>query len=417
MRFEDRYASAKEMYASIGVDTDAALEELAAMPISMHCWQGDDCRGFDSDRPLSGGIAATGNYPGRASTPDELMADMDMALRLIPGRHKINLHASYAIFEPGEWADRDELEPKHFKKWVDYAKARGLGIDFNPTYFSHPMAESFTLASPDKCIRDFWTRHTKRCIRICEYFASEVGQPCAMNIWIPDGLKDVPADRLGPRARFKASLDDALSIDYDREKVYVCLESKLFGIGLESYTVGSGEFALLYAAKNNLLPLMDNGHYHPTESVADKIPTLLLFNEKIALHVTRSVRWDSDHVVLNDDVTRDIALEIVRCDAMDRVFLALDFFDASINRVSAWVVGMRNMQKALLYALLMPHDHLWALQDAGDYSTLMVLQEELKMYPLGDVWSHFCEINGVEPLESWFETVRRYEQDVQLKRK
>lgn len=416
MTTAERYAYAKETYAAIGVDTDAALAALKAFPISMHCWQGDDVTGFDQKGPLTGGIQATGNYPGKARTPEELMADIDKALSLIAGRHKINVHASYAIFEDGEWADRDALEPKHFKKWVEFAKERGLGLDFNPTFFSHPKASEYTLSSPDEEIRSFWIRHGQACIRISQYFAEETGQPCAMNIWIPDGYKDIPADRLGPRARFKDSLDQILAIDYDREKVLVCLESKVFGIGMESYTVGSSEFCINYATRNGILSLMDNGHYHPTEVVSDKIPSMLLFNEKIALHVTRPVRWDSDHVVLFDDETREIAKEIVRNDAIDRVVLGLDFFDASINRISAWVVGMRNMQKSLLYALLTPNKELKELQDNGSLTKLMMQQEELKTYPMGDVWNYFCEANGVPVAESWFTEVEKYEAEVLSKR-
>lgn len=416
MTTKQRYEATREMYREAGVDTDRALEILKNVRISMHCWQGDDVRGFDQDGPLSGGIQTTGNYPGRARTPQELMADMDMAFRLIPGKHKINLHASYAIFEEGEFADRDVLEPRHFRKWVEFAKERGLGIDFNPTFFSHEKANPFTLSSPDEEIRQFWIRHGQACIRISQYFAEELGQPCVMNIWIPDGLKDVPADRLGPRARFRDSLDQILAVPYDKTKVYVCLESKVFGIGMESYTVGSSEFCINYAAQNGILSLMDNGHYHPTEVVSDKIPSMLLFSDKLALHVTRGVRWDSDHVVLLDDETKEIAREIVRNDAIDRVFLALDYFDASINRISAWVVGMRNMQKALLSALLQPAKKLKGLQDAGNFTELMVLQEELKLYPMGDVWNYFCEMCDVPQKEDWFVCVKRYEEEVLAKR-
>lgn len=418
MTNKERYKVAKEMYAGLGVDTDQALETLKNIPISMHCWQGDDVTGFDHDGPLTGGIQATGDYPGKARTPEELMADIDKVLSFVPGKHKLNLHANYAIFEEGEFADRDKLEPKHFKKWVEFAKERGLGLDFNPTYFSHDkVKDGLTLSSPDEEIRRFWINHGKACIRISQYFAEELGQPCVMNIWIPDGYKDIPADRLGPRARFKDSLDQILSIDYDREKVLVCLESKVFGIGMESYTVGSSEFTMNYAAKNGILSLMDNGHYHPTEVVSDKIPSLLLFSDKIALHVTRPVRWDSDHVVLFDDETREIAKEIVRNDALDRVLLALDFFDASINRISAWTVGMRNMQKALLYALLLPNRQMKEMQDQNRFTELMVLQEEIKTYPFGAVWDYFCESQGVPVREEWFKEVQKYENDVLSLRK
>ena len=416
MTTEQRYESAREIYKNIGVDTDRAVETLKNIHISMHCWQGDDVQGFDHEGPLSGGIQTTGNYPGKAATPQELMDDIDKALSLIPGKHKLNLHANYAVFEDGEFVDRDALEPKHFRKWVEFAKERGMGLDFNPTFFSHEKAESFTLSSPDEEIRQFWIRHGQACIRISQYFAEELGQPCVMNIWIPDGYKDVPADRLSPRARFKDSLDQILSIDYDRSKVYVCLESKVFGIGMESYTVGSSEFCINYAANNGILSLMDNVHYHPTEVVSDKIPAMLLFNEKLALHVTRPVRWDSDHVVLFDDETKEIAKEIVRNDALDRVFLGLDFFDASINRISAWVVGMRNMQKAFLFALLQPNDKLKELQNNGEFTELMMLQEELKLYPFGDVWNYFCGQCSVPEKEDWFKEVQQYENEVLSKR-
>lgn len=416
MTTKERYLSAKEIYGAVGVDTDKAMELLKSVPISMHCWQGDDVGGFDGAGELTGGIQATGNYPGKARTPEELMADIDKALSLIPGKHRINLHANYAIFAEGEKADRDKLQPKHFAKWVEFAKERGLGLDFNPTYFSHPLAEEFTLSSPDETIRSFWVEHGKCCIRIAQYFAEELGTPCLVNIWIPDGYKDIPADRLSPRARLKKSLDEILSISYDKSKVLVAVESKVFGIGMESYTVGSHEFYMNYAAQNNVLCLLDNGHYHPTEMVSDKISSMLLFYEKLALHVTRPVRWDSDHVVIFDDETKEIAKEIVRNDALNRVIIGLDFFDASINRISAWVVGMRNMQKALLYALLSPNQELAELQNSGRLTKLQMMQEELKLYPFGDVWNYFCERNGVPEREDWFEAVMDYEQKVLLKR-
>lgn len=415
MTNKERYEAAKERYQAIGVDTDAALEALKNIPISMHCWQGDDVVGFDVEGELTGGIQTTGNYPGKARNPQELMADIDKALSLIPGRHRINLHASYAIFEEGEYADRNQLEPKHFAKWVEFAKERGLGLDFNPTYFSHPKADNATLSSEDPEIRQFWIDHGKACLRIAEYFATELGTPCAVNIWIPDGFKDIPADRTAPRARLKDSLDQILSIGYDKSKVLVAVESKVFGIGMESCTVGSHEFYMNYAAKNDILCLLDNGHYHPTELVSDKISSMLLFFDQVALHVTRPVRWDSDHVVLFDDETREIAKEIVRNGA-DRVLLALDFFDASINRISAWVVGMRNMQKALLFALLQPNASLARLQEERNFTKLMMMQEELKCYPFGDVWNYFCEINGTPAKEDWFEEIVKYEEDVLSKR-
>ena len=303
-----RYSQAKDIYRKLGVDTEKAIEALRNVTVSIHCWQGDDVTGFDSPSALSGGIQTTGNYPGKATSPEELMADIDKAFSLIPGKKKLNLHASYAIFPDGEFCDRDAIEPKHFQKWVEFAKERGMGIDFNPTFFSHPMVkDNLTLSSPCEETRKFWIKHGIQCLKISQYFAEETGIPCVMNIWIPDGYKDIPADRLAPRQRFKESLDEILSTPYDKSKVYVTLESKVFGIGLESYTVGSSEFCLSYSTKNGITPLMDNGHYHPTELVSDKISSLLVFNEKIALHVTRAVRWDSDHVIIYDDETREIA--------------------------------------------------------------------------------------------------------------
>ena len=411
------YNEAKAKFAALGIDTDAVIDKLSQVSISMHCWQGDDVGGFDSKDALSGGIQATGNYPGKATTPAELMADMDKALSLIPGKHRINLHACYAIFEDGEWADRDALEPKHFAAWVKFAKERGLGIDFNPTFFSHPKASSgLTLSSADEDIRKFWINHAKACLKIAEYFTEELGTFCAFNIWIPDGLKDVPANRMAPRARLKASLDEILATPYNKENVLVTLESKVFGIGVESYTVGSSEFYMNYAAKNNVMSLLDNGHYHPTEMVSDKIPSMLLFSDKIALHITRPVRWDSDHVVLLDDETKEMAKEVVRNDALDRVVMALDYFDASINRIAAWVVGMRNWQKALLTAMLTPWAELEALQDAGDFTALMVKQEALKMMPVGDVWAAFCERNNVVDDTAWYDVVKAYETEILAKR-
>lgn len=410
-----RFSETKEIYARLGVDAEAAIEKLRNVPISVHCWQGDDVIGFDSKAALSGGIQTTGNYPGRATTPEELMADIDKAFGLMPGKKKLNLHANYAIIEDGDNAGRDSLEPKHFAKWVEFAKAHGFGLDFNPTYFSHPMVkDGLTLSSPDEEVRAYWVRHGIACLKIAEYFANETGQPCVMNIWIPDGFKDVPGDRLGPRARFKKSLDEILATPYDKSKVYVTLESKVFGIGVESYTVGSAEFTLSYSTANGLTPLMDNGHYHPTEVVSDKISSLLLFNEKVALHVTRGVRWDSDHVVLFDDETKEIAREIVRNDALDRVFIATDYFDAAINRLSAWVTGVRNVQKALLFALLQPCEKMAKLQNENNMSELMVLQEDMKLAPLGDIWNEFLSRENME--NNYFDEIKKYEEEVLSKR-
>lgn len=409
------YSEARERYAAIGVDAEAALSRLKTVPVALHCWQGDDVRGFDTDpsKPLTGGIQTTGSYPGRARTPDELMDDLDLALRLCPGTKKLNLHASYAIFAPGEWVDRDALEPRHFRPWVDFCRERRLGADFNPTFFSHPKCDPQTLSSANEATRRFWIEHGKACIRISNYLASELGGECVMNIWTGDGFKDIPADRLGPRERYREAIDEILSEPYDFARVKPCIESKVFGIGVEAYTVGSAEFALSYAAMNRgrCIPLMDNGHYHPTELVSDKIPALLAFFPEIALHLTRGVRWDSDHVVLFDDETREIATEIVRCGGLDgRVKIALDFFDASINRVAAWVVGYRNVQKSLLWALLLPD--MRALQDAGRWTEIMVSREAAKVLPLGEVWDEYCRRCGVPLDGEWLAEVQRYEREV-----
>lgn len=413
------YSEAKQKYAALGIDTDAAIAKLKTIPVALHCWQGDDVRGFDTDpnKPLTGGIQTTGNYPGRARTPDELMADIDKVISLVPGQVKMNLHASYAIFdENNPWVDRDKLEPKHFKKWVDFCKERGLGCDFNPTFFSHPKCDPLTLSSPNEETRKFWVEHGKACVRISQYLADELGQPCVMNIWTGDGYKDIPADRIGPRLRYKQSFDEILSEPFDQEKVYPCAESKVFGIGVESYTVGSAEWCLKYAASRpDCICLMDNGHYHPTEVVSDKISAILAYDKKIALHITRGVRWDSDHVVLFDDETKELCKEIVRC-GIDRVFIALDYFDASINRISAWVTGFRNLQKAMLFALLQPNAELTKLQNEGNFTKLMVISEELKTMPFGDVWEEYCCICGKPADGMWFDEIEKYESEVLSKR-
>lgn len=415
------YENAKGAYAKYGIDTDKAIEKLKSVSVSLHCWQGDDVRGFDTDpeKPLTGGIQTTGNYPGRARTPEELMRDIDKVISLVPGKVKLNLHASYAIFDKeNPWVDRDKIEPKHFKKWVDFCKKRGLGCDFNPTFFSHPKCDPLTLSSPNEETRRFWIEHGKACIRISSYLAEELGEQCIMNIWTGDGFKDIPADRIGPRMRYKEAIDDILSEPYDFKKVKPCVESKVFGIGVESYTIGSAEFSLSYAAmnKDKCIPLMDNGHYHPTEVVSDKIPALLTFFPEIALHITRPVRWDSDHVVLLDDETKEIAKEIVRCGGLDgRVKIALDYFDASINRISAWTVGFRNVQKALLGALLEPPT-LKEMQNKGNFTKLMVVSEEVKTLPFGEVWNEYCRQCG-KPLDGeWYNIVEDYEKEELLKR-
>ena len=415
----NRYDQAKEMFACYGVDADKAIKTLAEIPVSIHCWQGDDVVGFDKGGAASGGIQTTGNYPGRARTPEELMEDIRLAFSLIPGKKRLNLHASYAILGADEGkVDRDAYRPEHFAPWVKFAKEIGLdGIDFNPTYFSHPMVkDGLTLSSPDQKVREFWIRHGQISLKIAEYFATEMNSHSLVNIWIPDGLKDVPADRLGPRLRLKDSLDKILSIDYDKTKVRVAVESKVFGIGVESYTVGNNEFYQNYAATRGICCLLDNGHYHPTEMVSDKIPSLLAFYDKVALHVTRPVRWDSDHVVLLEDELKEICKEIVRNDATDKVMIGLDYFDASINRISAWVVGARNMQKALLYALLQPNEKLRALQDAANFTEQMVVQEECKMLPYGDVWAEYLKKYNFAG-DDWFKKVVEYENKVLKERK
>ncbi len=403
------YNLAKKEYAAYGVDIEAAIAKLKDIPVSIHCWQGDDVVGLDGGGAASGGIQTTGNYAGRARNFEELKADIKKAFSLMGGTKRLNLHASYAV---GATVDRDKYEPKHFAEWVKFAKDLGLqGIDFNPTMFSHKnVKDGLTLSSPDEDIRSFWINHCIACLRIAEYFADEFKSPCAFNIWIPDGFKDIPADRLTPRLRLKDSLDKILSCGYDRNKVIVAVESKVFGIGVESYTVGSNEFYQNYAAKNNICCLLDNGHYHPLEYVSDKIPALLAFYDKVALHVTRGVRWDSDHVVLFEDELKEIAKEIVRNWATEKVLIGLDYFDASINRLSAWVTGQRAMQKALLYALLCNHGELRSLQDMADFTTLMVRQEEYKTLPFGAVWKEYLKRENLK--EDYLTEIREYEKEV-----
>lgn len=407
------YEYARREYAGKGIDAEAAIAQLKEIPISVHCWQGDDVVGLDGGGSLSGGIQTTGNYPGRARNFEELKADIKKAFSLMPGKKRLNLHASYAV---GADVDRDKYAPKHFAEWVKFAKELGLdGIDFNPTMFSHKnVKDGLTLSSPDGKIRQFWINHCIACLHIAEYFADEFKSACAFNIWIPDGFKDVPADRLTPRLRLKDSLDKILACGYDRNKVTVAVESKVFGIGVESYTVGSNEFYQNYAAKNDICCLLDNGHYHPMEYVSDKIPALLAFYDKVALHVTRGVRWDSDHVVLFEDELKEIAKEIVRNKATDKVLIGLDYFDASINRLSAWVTGQRAMQKALLYALLTNNSELKALQDKADFTALMVKQEEYKTMPFGSVWKEYLKREGMTG--DYLTEIREYERE-ELKRR
>lgn len=413
MTVKGQFEDAKKEYERWGINVEEAFEKLKNVPISVHCWQGDDVAGFEVNKEsLSGGIDVTGNYPGKATTPEELRQDIEKALSLIPGKHRINLHAIYAETD-GEVVERDQLEPKHFEKWVAWAKKNGLGLDFNPTLFSHKKSEDgLTLSHPDSEIRQFWIDHCIASRKIGEYFGKELGTPCLTNIWIPDGYKDIPSDRLTPRKRLKESLDRIFAAEVDENYNIDAVESKLFGIGSEAYVVGSHEFYLNYALKNNKLCLLDTGHYHPTEMVSNKISAMLLFNEKLALHVSRPVRWDSDHVVTFDDELKEIALEIVRNDALDQVMIGLDFFDASINRVAAWTIGTRNMIKALLYGMLIPNDHLKELQEKGDFTTRLALIEEFKTYPFGSIWNYYCEVMEVPVKEQWLKEVTDYEETV-----
>ncbi|MFU0790307.1 MAG: L-rhamnose isomerase [Virgibacillus proomii] len=413
----ENYQLAKAQYEKLGIDVEEALNHLKQVPISIHCWQGDDISGFEiNQQELSGGIDVTGNYPGKARTPEELRSDLEKALSLIPGKHRVNLHAIYAETN-GQVVGRDKLEPKHFKKWVEWAKRHGLGLDFNPTLFSHPMAaDGLTLSHPNKEIREFWIRHVIACRKIGEYFGRELGTPALTNIWIPDGYKDIPSDRLTPRRRLKESLDKIFSVQMDEKYNVDAVESKLFGIGSEAYVVGSHEFYLGYALKNNKLCLLDTGHFHPTEVVSNKISAMLLFSDQLALHVSRPVRWDSDHVIILDDELREIGLEIVRNDALNKVRIGLDFFDASINRVAAWTIGTRNMIKSLLYALLTPNHYLRDLQEKGNFTERLALMEELKTYPFGAIWDYYCEEMKVPTGMAWFDEVNKYEAAVLSKR-
>ncbi len=414
---EQSYALAKERYAQWGVDTESAMKRLAATAISIHCWQGDDVGGFENAAGLTGGgIMATGNYPGRARTPDELRADAAKALSLIPGKQRFALHAMY--LEPGgKRVERDEVAPSHFERWMDWAAEQGIGLDFNSTFFSHPKAaDGFTLAHRDEGIRRFWVEHGIACRKIGEAFGRRLGTPCINNVWIPDGMKDVTIDRKGPRELLKKSLDEMFAPKIDRAFNRDSIEGKLFGLGSETYVVGSHEFYLGYAVAKKTLLTLDAGHFHPTETIADKISSVLLFVDEMLLHVSRGVRWDSDHVVLLTDDLRSIAEELIRGEFMDRVHIGLDFFDASINRIAAWVIGTRAMQKALLLALLEPTAKLRELEIAGDFSSRLALIEELKTLPFGAVWEHFCQKQGVPVGTAWLDEAKRYEKDVLGKR-
>ncbi|AMQ20567.1 L-rhamnose isomerase [Geobacillus sp. JS12] len=413
----DRFDEAKQAYEQWGINVDEALRTLEKVSISIHCWQGDDITGFEvQKRELSGGIDVTGHYPGKARMPDELRQDLDKALSLIPGKHRVNLHAIYAETD-GKAVERDELSPEHFANWVEWAKDRGIGLDFNPTLFSHEKAaDGLTLSHPDNEIRQFWIRHCIASRKIGAYFGEQLGTPCLTNIWIPDGYKDIPSDRLTPRERLKESLDEIFAEPINEAYNLDSVESKLFGIGSEAYVVGSHEFYLGYALTRNKIYLLDTGHFHPTETISNKISALLLYLDKLALHVSRPVRWDSDHVVILDDELKEIALEVVRNKALDRVMIGLDFFDASINRVAAWVIGTRNMIKALLYALLLPHDHLKKLQEEERFTERLALMEEFKTYPFGAVWDEYCVSMNVPVREHWLAEVQKYEEEVLLKR-
>ena len=410
------YEVAKARYAAVGVDTDAVLEKLQNVKISMHCWQGDDVKGFlTPNGELTGGIMSTGNYPGVAHTPDELRADLEKAYSLIPGKHKLNLHAIY--LDTDETVDLDEIEPKHYEKWVNWAKEQGIGLDFNPTFFSHPMMkDGFTLSHPDKSVRDFWIEHGKRSRRVAEYFGKELGETCYTNFWVPDGFKDNPIDRLAPRKRLMESLDEIFSEEIDEKYNVDTVESKLFGLGAEAYTVGSHEFYMGYGLTRHKTILLDAGHFHPTEVISNKISSLALFSNRLMLHVSRPVRWDSDHVVIMDDELQEIAKEIVRNDLLERTAIGLDFFDGTINRIAAWVVGTRNTQKALLRAMLEPTQNLKDLENHFDFTSRLVLTEELKDFPYSDVWNYFCLKNNVPVGLDWFEEVKEYEAKILAER-
>jgi len=413
---QSAYAAARERYAALGVDTEAALVRLARVPISLHCWQGDDVHGFEhAGNSLGGGLAVTGNYPGKARTPDELRADLQQAFALLPGSHRLNLHAFYGEFG-GRAVDRDAIHVEHFQRWIDWAKSQRIGMDFNPTCFSHPKAESYTLASTDKGIREFWIEHCRRSRQIGAAIGRALGSACVTNVWVPDGSKDLPIDRRGPRERLAASLDAIFAEKLDPRHNLDCVESKLFGIGSESYVVGSHEFYLGYTVRNNKLLCLDTGHFHPTETVADKLSAVFTWLDRILLHVSRGVRWDSDHVVILSDDLEAIAQELVRGDYLDRTHVGLDYFDASINRVAAWVIGTRAMIKALLLALVEPTARLRELEQAGDFTARLALLEECKTLPFGAVWDYYCLKHNVPVGPAWLDAVRKYERDVLSKR-
>jgi L-rhamnose isomerase len=410
------YEYAKARYADLSVDTDKVMEWIDSIPISMNCWQGDDVLGFDSIGELTGGISATGNYPGRARTPGELRADIDKAFTMIPGTVKLNLHACYAE-KNGRKIDRDSYTAEQFENWIAWAKEKGIGMDFNPTYFSHPMMDgNFSLASRKPEIREFWIEHGKRCRKIGLEFAEQLGKPCVVNYWMPDGYKDTCADTVTPRKIMASSLDAIFKDDIDKELVPCSIESKLFGLGVESYTVVSHEFALGYAVKKGLLYCLDAGHFHPTEAVSAKISSLLAFTDKLLLHLSRGVRWDSDHVITLDDELQRIMDEVIWNGFENRIFIGLDYFDASINRIACWVIGMRNARKALLSSALAPYGAIREAENNGDYTLRLALQEERKTLPFGAVWDYYCMGRGVGTGDDWISDVRQYEKDVLSKR-
>ncbi|MDY4380215.1 L-rhamnose isomerase [Pectobacterium brasiliense] len=413
---ETAWQLAKARYASMNIDVEAVLEQLDQIPVSMHCWQGDDVAGFENTGgPLTGGIQATGNYPGKASTPDELRADLEQAFALIPGPKRLNLHAIY--LESAQPVARNEIAPEHFSSWVEWAKRHQLGLDFNPTCFSHPLsADGFTLSHPDEKVRRFWIEHCQASRRISAYFGRELGTPSVMNIWVPDGMKDLTIDRLAFRQRLLSALDEVIAEPLDQAHHIDAVESKLFGIGAESFTVGSSEFCLGYATSRGTALCLDAGHFHPTEVISDKISSAILYVPRLLLHVSRPVRWDSDHVVLLDDETQAIAHEIVRHKLLNRVHIGLDFFDASINRIAAWVIGTRNMKKALLRALLEPTETLRTLEQNGDYTARLALLEEQKSLPWQAVWEHYCQRHDVIPGSEWLQQVRQYEETILTQR-
>jgi L-rhamnose isomerase len=412
------YETSRARYAELGVDTEAAMARLAKIAVSLHCWQGDDVGGFESaGEATGGGIMATGAYPGKARTPGELRRDLEKVYSLVPGKHRLSLHASY-LETVGRKVDRNEVGPEHFAGWVAWAKEQGIGLDFNPTFFAHPKAASnFTLAHYDNEIRRFWVDHAIACRRIGAYMGGELGTPCVTNLWIPDGYKDTPVDRKASRALLKDSLDTIFAVKLDKRHILDAVEPKLFGIGVESCTIGSFEFYLGYAVRNNLLICLDMGHYHPTESIADKLSSVLFFLDEVLLHVSRPVRWDSDHVVILSDDLLDLAREIIRGEFLDRVHIGLDFFDASINRVAAWVIGTRSMLKALLVALLEPVAKLREMEASGDFTSRLALLEELKTLPFGSVWDEYCRRQNVPVGIGWLGEVKKYERDVLEHRK